>query len=557
MEIKEKDSQLIGKNVVKAVYSSQVLSEYSDNPLIEALPPIFSCEEVIDMLAVTADYCDEERTFEPHVRLHCVQRIFSIFQPLDKHFDLEQRFSMAIRQGYVSRNPFSPDYARRLQQGYESVKQGKFLTNLPSNTRNIASGFTIIGISGIGKSTAINRILSAYPQIIIHSKYKEQALSLYQLSWLKLDCPHDGSIRALCTNFFMAVDNLLGTNYFVKHGSKRNFAVNTMLPIMGQIAQDHCLGTLIIDEIQHLSRAKSGGAEEMLNFFVTLVNTIGVPVILIGTNKAKPILQGEFRQARRGSGQGDMIWERMENDELWSLLIEAIWPFQWTKTETELTQELVDTLYMESQGITDIAVKLYAISQLRAISIGGDEKITTALIQEVAKDCLSLVRPMLEALKSGDLAEIAKYGDISPLKYDEVYEQYSGALARRIGGQRNIQAITPTNNQSIATQVITELLRLGISPEVAVKAAEEAITSLKTEDVNSLVMQAYKIALGVANEQTTSERRSVKTKSKKESTIRDVTDLRFIQEQAKANKQPTYELLKENGYIKNIVEEFL
>lgn len=103
----EKASQLIGKNVVKAVYSSQILSEYSDNPLIEALPPIFSCEEVVDMLAVTADYCDEERTFEPHVRLHCaMQRIFSIFQPLDKHFDLEQRFSMAIRQGYVSRNPF-------------------------------------------------------------------------------------------------------------------------------------------------------------------------------------------------------------------------------------------------------------------------------------------------------------------------------------------------------------------------------------------------------------------------------------------------------------------
>jgi len=27
------------------------------------------------------------------------------------------------------------------------------------------------------------------------------------------------------------------------------------------------------------------------------------------------ILQSEFRQARRGSGQGDMIWERLQNDE--------------------------------------------------------------------------------------------------------------------------------------------------------------------------------------------------------------------------------------------------
>ena len=37
----------------------------------------------------------------------------------------------------------------------------------------------------------------------------------------------------------------------------------------------------MIDEIQHLSMAKSGGSEKMLNFFVNLVNNVGVPVILV------------------------------------------------------------------------------------------------------------------------------------------------------------------------------------------------------------------------------------------------------------------------------------
>ena len=50
---------------------------------------------------------------------------------------------------------------------------------------------------------------------------------------------------------------------------------------------------------------------KMLNFFVTLVNTAGVPVVLISNPKAMSILQSEFRQARRGSGQGDMIWDRL------------------------------------------------------------------------------------------------------------------------------------------------------------------------------------------------------------------------------------------------------
>ena len=51
------------------------------------------------------------------------------------------------------------------------------------------------------------------------------------------------------------------------------------------------------------------GSERMLNFFVTLVNTIGLPVILIGTPEAIGVLQEKFRQARRGSGLGDMVFE--------------------------------------------------------------------------------------------------------------------------------------------------------------------------------------------------------------------------------------------------------
>ena len=42
----------------------------------------------------------------------------------------------------------------------------------------------------------------------------------------------------------------------------------------------------------------------MLNFFVTMVNTIGVPVMLIGTPKARDIFEADLRSARRGAGLG-------------------------------------------------------------------------------------------------------------------------------------------------------------------------------------------------------------------------------------------------------------
>ncbi len=53
-----------------------------------------------------------------------------------------------------------------------------------------------------------------------------------------------------------------------------------MIPQMALIAKRHSLGALIIDEIQNISAAKSGGVQKMLNFIMNLINTIGVPVIL-------------------------------------------------------------------------------------------------------------------------------------------------------------------------------------------------------------------------------------------------------------------------------------
>ncbi|MFX7194121.1 ATP-binding protein, partial [Acinetobacter baumannii] len=67
-------------------------------------------------------------------------------------------------------------------------------------------------------------------------------------------------------------------------------------------------GLLVIDEIQHLSRAKSGGSEKMLNFFVTMTNTIGIPVLFVGTPKARDIFDLDLRSSRRAAGLGSIFW---------------------------------------------------------------------------------------------------------------------------------------------------------------------------------------------------------------------------------------------------------
>lgn len=384
-----------------AVYREEILPEYQ-NPFIEALPEIIPANQVVSKLAYFPSYNKEERQLDSQYRIHLTGRLYDIFQPLMLHLDLESRISRVLRQGYIGRNIF--DRA--------------FISN---HYRSTAGSFTILGVSGMGKTTAVKKVLGLYPQVIVHSKYKDKELSRVQVVFLRLETPYDSSIKGLCLSFFSAVDRLLNTTYYSRFGNGK-LSVDNMLVAMSDIAKNISLGLLVIDEIQNLNNSKSGGADRMLCFFVNLVNSIGLPVLLIGTPEAMGVLQGKFRQARRGSGQGDMVFERLDNDINFNLLINAIWGYQWTKRPTVLTDELKDTLYDQSQGIIDITIKLYVLAQTKAIS-SGKEVITPELIKQVADESLRLVKPMLNALRTGNVREMAKYPDIYTGNIDLNYEE--------------------------------------------------------------------------------------------------------------------------------------
>jgi hypothetical protein len=405
-------SVLVGKGrQQEAIYSNQILENYKGNPLIEALPPIWSIDEVAESLVYYPEYRDEHREMPSHIRLHLIRSTLQLFIPLPIHFDLEQRFSSMIRLGYQARNPSLTGFWK------DARTKADALNIHQKPPRSTASGFTIIGISGIGKTTSVEAILNLYPQVLFHSYYNGAPFGFVQIVWLKLDCPFDGSIKGLCLNFFQAVDDILDTSYYKNYARGRK-TVDELLPLMALVASNHGIGVLVIDEIQHLSHAKSGGSRKMLNFFVQLINTIGLPVVLVGTFKALPILNGEFRQTRRGSGQGDLVWDRMKNDESWQYFVESLWSYQYTQKLCRLTETICNTLYDVTQGITDFAVKVYMLAQIRAIS-NFEEVITEDSIYQTAKKSLRMAMPILEALKKQDTAILASVEDVIPLDIDK------------------------------------------------------------------------------------------------------------------------------------------
>jgi hypothetical protein len=199
------------------------------------------------------------------------------------------------------------------------------------------------------------------------------------------------------------------------------------MPDVARVASLVHLGVLVIDEIQVLSKLRSGGHEKMLDFFVQLINLIGLPVVLVGTYKAWPVIGSEFRQIRRGTGQGDLVWEQMKEDDDWQLFVESLWRYQYIQFPCPLTEQLNHTLYYESQGITDLAVKLFLLAQVRAITT-GKEKLTKGIIQSVALDYFRTAREVLNALKSGSLERLKNCEDVRSINIEPFIEQELGYL---------------------------------------------------------------------------------------------------------------------------------
>lgn len=407
----EQGSIFVGKGlVVEATYIIPDLPKYKGNPLLEALPRINTRRQATEGIQMFPKHHQRMRNLPAQKRAHLVMDIQHFYQPLPIHLRLEGMVSRVIRDGYLSRNPADPGYSGSLRERLEFFRKKRVLRRQFKPT---ASSFFIVGMSGVGKSTGMLSVLSMTPQVILHSNYNGRKFTKLQIVWLKLECPQDGaSTIGLCLDFFKTVDDLLGTNYYKEYGSRARNA-DEMLLFMAVVVANHHIGLLVIDEIQNLSRAKGGGAAQILNFFVKLINTLNLPVILIGTYKAIPILSSEFRLARRGSGQGDLVWDRMGFDDDWHLYVEALWSLQYVKNECPLTTELSQALHDVSYGIPDIANKIYMAAQWRAIDTGL-EMITKDLLVSAYRDDFRLVNHILEILKSGDITPLHNLLDVCP-----------------------------------------------------------------------------------------------------------------------------------------------
>lgn len=524
------------KGTVRAVYCDTGIGRYQGNPLIEALPPILDLRRLREGLSEKMAFRQEDAFLDGQTRVHVISQLLDgFFQPLARHFDLEQKLSITLRQGYVGRNPATGDLNAHIQNGYERVMKGDLQAFRFDHVESTAKSLSFIGCSGSGKTSSLNRILATYPQVIRHDER-----NFTQLVFLKIDCPHDGSLKSLCHNFFREIDAVLGTDYVRRYVEKRH-GVEMLIATMAHIANAYAIGLLVIDEIQHLSVKNSGGAERMLNFFVTLVNQISVPVVMVGTPKARSVFETDLRSARRSAGLGSILWEPLAkpaSDEdvsqtEWGAFTNLLWKHQWlTKASPAISDEVRAVWYDLSQGIMDVVIKLFVLSQIRAI-VTGIERITPALMRKVYEDEFKPIHPMIEALRSGDATRIARYSDLTIPDVDKHILKLGDLLRPK---EPDVSVVAPYRGNPQAIRLHNMLTAMGYESDLLeplIAGVFDENPNLAMKDLMPLIVNRYPVSerekTASSSTKTMANRSAVK---QKDWHTLDSHDLRFLLSQA-------------------------
>lgn len=468
---------------VKARYIEQNENSYKGNPLIEALPPALTEQEILNKIERFPRYSKSEKNMDYDYRINAIIRLKKdFFYIFSKHIEIYVKLYTVIKAGYEGRNILTPCFIQKvnftsnlLSNKWVKDKQ-KELSCIASNSDTAMDGWSMIGMSGEGKTEAINQLLTTFPQVIVHTEYGGRKFLFYQLVWLKIDCSYTASVKQICIKFFQAVDDVIGTEYLRKFGSKTN-SVDNMIVAIAHITQIHAIGALIIDEIQHLTNSRNG-IESVLNFLVTLKNEMKVPIIYIGTFKTtNSVLGKNYTQARRASGIGEIVWSNMDKDDEWDNFINEMWKFQWTKKEQPLTSELSKVFYDNTMGITDRAIKLFMAVQFKAI-LTEQEQITIKLINEVAKKNMPLTNDMIKALRDKDIKKLGEYEDIKSFDIQEyINEELNKKEYQEKIKQEKQSELYKINRkkQELESELVLLMIKKGIVEKLAEKVAKLVI----------------------------------------------------------------------------------
>lgn len=242
-----------------------------------------------------------------------------------------------------------------------------------------ADSFSILGVSGIGKSVAISRAI----KIISRNKnicMKHGAV----IPFLLVQCPFDASVKGLLLDILLNVDNSIGSHYY-ENAVKSRATIDMLIGSVSQVAINH-IGVLIVDEIQNVVNSRLG--EKLIGMLTQLINCSGISICMVGTPDAYSFFEKKIYLARRSIG---LKYSAMDYDDAFTNLCVELFKYQYTKYPSEINPSIINWLYEHSQGITAVVVSLIHDAQEIAI-LSGSEKLDIEALSKAYNDRHDMVK---------------------------------------------------------------------------------------------------------------------------------------------------------------------
>lgn len=340
-------------NSVAAELTSDAVSV--TETILSMLPPMETGAQLIDDLAIYPPYDQSIRMKSGPERLIALSDLYSVYVPGIISVEIYDKIYLALTrslQKKLTKNAIRQSYAnRRLIQG--------------QTTAGIMGGsdsFTIIGTSGIGKSTAIDRAISLITGNRILMVEKP---FLKIIPCLIVQCPFDSSVKGLLYEILRKTDLMLGTKYYDNAVRSRS-TTDMLIGSVSQVCLNH-IGLLVVDEIQNVVNAKNG--RNLIGCLTQLINNSGISIAMIGTPECEDFFGSAMQLARRSLG---LSYGPLAYDDYFENLCRIIYSFQYVRNETEAEPAVIHWLFEHSAGIVSNVVSLIHDAQEIAITSRGE-----------------------------------------------------------------------------------------------------------------------------------------------------------------------------------------
>lgn len=343
------------------------------------LPEMKSGNELISALSIIPEYDETICQQNQAVRLMALSDLYQIYIPSQMSLEIYSKLYLALLRSMQKKG--TQMAIKQRYENYRAIQQQSY-----SGILGGSDSFTIIGTSGIGKSSAISRAISLITENRIIETDKPYTKII---PCLIVQCPFDSSVKGLLLEILRKVDEELGTDHYIHAVKSRASTTDMLIGAVSSIALNN-IGMLVVDEIQNVVNSKNG--KSLIGALTQLINNSGISICMVGTPESTVFFEQAMQLARRSVG---LQYTTMKYDEYFQSFCKIIFKYQFLKNRTEITAAITEWLYEHSAGVISVVVSLIHDAQEIAI-LTGKEVLNLDTLNEAYQQRLTLLHGYIQ-----------------------------------------------------------------------------------------------------------------------------------------------------------------